>query len=96
MEHIEEAESFRRFLVLVTPVQSCRYHLDEIRRITRMLAMELKVKGLMNLQLALKDGEIYVLEVNPRASRTIPFVFQGHWCAAGKGRRTCYGRQEAS
>jgi carbamoyl-phosphate synthase large subunit len=39
-----------------------------------MLAMELKVKGLMNLQLALKDGEIFVLEVNPRASRTVPFV----------------------
>jgi carbamoyl-phosphate synthase large subunit len=43
-------------------------------RQTKMLAMELKVKGLMNIQYAIKNGEIYILEVNPRASRTVPFV----------------------
>ena len=43
-------------------------------RQTKMLAMELKVLGLINIQYAIKDGDIYVLEVNPRASRTVPFV----------------------
>ena len=75
MEHIEEAGVHSGDSSCSLPPYSLgRYHLDEIRRITRLLAMELKVKGLMNLQLALKDGEIFVLEVNPRASRTIPFV----------------------
>jgi carbamoyl-phosphate synthase large subunit len=75
MEHIEEAGIHSGDSSCSLPPYSLgRYHLDEIRRITRMLAVELEVKGLMNLQLALKDGEIYVLEVNPRASRTIPFV----------------------
>ncbi|HMK33884.1 MAG TPA: carbamoyl-phosphate synthase large subunit [Desulfomonilaceae bacterium] len=75
MEHIEEAGIHSGDSSCSLPPYSLgRYHLDEIRRITRMLAVELKVKGLMNLQLALKDGEIFVLEVNPRASRTIPFV----------------------
>ncbi|HVT82290.1 MAG TPA: ATP-grasp domain-containing protein, partial [Phycisphaerae bacterium] len=48
--------------------------LDEVRRNTLMLARELKVKGLMNVQFAIKDGNVYILEVNPRASRTVPFV----------------------
>ena len=75
MEHIEEAGVHSGDSACSLPPYSLgRSYLDEIRRITRMLALELKVKGLMNLQLALKDGEIYVLEVNPRASRTIPFV----------------------
>ncbi len=48
--------------------------LDEIRRCTYALARELHVCGLMNVQYAVKDGQVYVLEVNPRASRTVPFV----------------------
>jgi carbamoyl-phosphate synthase large subunit len=75
MEHIEEAGVHSGDSSCSLPPYSLgRYHLDEIRRVTRLLAKELQVKGLMNLQLALKDGEIFVLEVNPRASRTIPFV----------------------
>jgi carbamoyl-phosphate synthase large subunit len=75
MEHIEEAGIHSGDSSCSLPPYSLgRCHLDEIRRITRLLALELEVKGLMNLQLALKDGEIFVLEVNPRASRTIPFV----------------------
>jgi len=75
MEHIEEAGVHSGDSSCSLPPYGLgRYHLDEIRRITRLLALELGVKGLMNLQLALKDGEIFVLEVNPRASRTIPFV----------------------
>jgi carbamoyl-phosphate synthase large subunit len=75
MEHIEEAGIHSGdSSCSLPPYNLGRYHLDEIRRVTRLLALELKVKGLMNLQLALKDGEIFVLEVNPRASRTVPFV----------------------
>jgi carbamoyl-phosphate synthase large subunit len=75
MEHIEEAGVHSGDSSCSLPPYSLgRYHLDEIRRITKLLALELGVKGLMNLQLALKDGEIFVLEVNPRASRTVPFV----------------------
>ncbi len=75
MEHIEEAGVHSGDSSCSLPPYSLgRYHLDEIRRITRLLAGSLNVKGLMNLQLALKNGEFYVLEVNPRASRTIPFV----------------------
>jgi carbamoyl-phosphate synthase large subunit len=48
--------------------------LDQVREVTRRLALALKVRGLCNVQLAVKDGEVYVLEVNPRASRTVPFV----------------------
>ena len=47
---------------------------DEIRRQTRAIALELGVVGLMNVQFAVQDGEVFVLEVNPRASRTVPFV----------------------
>ncbi|NWN23136.1 hypothetical protein GY661_25145, partial [Escherichia coli] len=43
-------------------------------RQTEALARALKVKGLMNIQFAVKDGEVYLIEVNPRASRTVPFV----------------------
>ncbi len=46
----------------------------ELERQTRALALALNVGGLMNVQYAIKDGDIYVLEVNPRASRTVPFV----------------------
>jgi carbamoyl-phosphate synthase large subunit len=49
-------------------------HLDTIRRYTRRLGLALGVRGLMNVQYAIKDGVVYVLEVNPRASRTTPFV----------------------
>ncbi len=48
--------------------------LEEIRDLTRKFALELGVKGLMNVQYAIRDGVVYVLEVNPRASRTVPFV----------------------
>jgi carbamoyl-phosphate synthase large subunit len=49
-------------------------HLETIRRYTRQLGLALQVKGLMNVQYAIKDDVVYVLEVNPRASRTTPFV----------------------
>src|SRR6266850_4395934 len=52
----------------------CSSDLAEIERQTVALARALDVVGLMNVQFAVKDGEVYVLEVNPRASRTVPFV----------------------
>jgi carbamoyl-phosphate synthase large subunit len=75
MEHIEEAGIHSGDSACSLPP----YSLDdgvraEIARQSEALARALDVRGLMNLQLAIKDGEVYVLEVNPRASRTVPFV----------------------
>ncbi len=47
---------------------------DKVRAYAKEFAKELHVCGLMNMQLAVKDGELYMIEVNPRASRTVPFV----------------------
>jgi carbamoyl-phosphate synthase large subunit len=75
MEHIEEAGIHSGDSSCTIPPWSLAPDLVErIRAIARTLARELAVNGLMNLQLAIKDGQIYILEVNPRASRTVPFV----------------------
>jgi carbamoyl-phosphate synthase large subunit len=75
MEHIEEAGIHSGDSACVLPPQHIPAEiLDEIRRQTRALASAIGVIGLMNIQMAVKDGRIYVLEVNPRASRTVPFV----------------------
>ena len=75
MQHIEEAGIHSGDSACVLPPYKITVEaLDDIVRITKDLSLELKVQGLINLQFAYKDGEIYVLEVNPRASRTIPFV----------------------
>ena len=75
MEHIEAAGIHSGDSACLLPTRSIKkQHLETIVRITNSLARALKVKGLMNLQLALKDDVVYVLEVNPRASRTVPFV----------------------
>jgi carbamoyl-phosphate synthase large subunit len=74
-EHIEEAgiHSGDSSSVL-PPYKIAEEHLDTMRHYTRTLAQALKVKGLINIQFAIKDDRVYVLEVNPRASRTVPFV----------------------
>ncbi|MGA9460763.1 MAG: carbamoyl-phosphate synthase large subunit [Desulfobaccales bacterium] len=75
MEHIEEAGIHSGDSACVLPPYSLSLDIqEEIRRQTRALAAELGVVGLMNIQFAVKDHEVYVLEVNPRASRTVPFV----------------------
>ncbi|MBN1787652.1 MAG: carbamoyl-phosphate synthase large subunit [Sedimentisphaerales bacterium] len=75
MEHIEEAGVHSGDSACsLPPVSIPPKVLDEIKRQTKLLAMELKVKGLINIQFAVKGEDIYILEVNPRASRTIPFV----------------------
>jgi len=75
MEHIEEAGIHSGDSACVLPPISLNPGVVErIKEQTRSLARELKVVGLMNIQYAVKDDLIYVLEVNPRASRTVPFV----------------------
>jgi len=75
MQHIEEAGIHSGDSACVLPPYRITTDaMDEIIRITKALALELKVIGLINLQFAYKDGQVYVLEVNPRASRTVPFV----------------------
>ncbi len=75
MEHIEEAGIHSGDSACSLPPYSLNTSLvGEIRRQTEVMALELNVKGLMNVQYAVKDGTVYVLEVNPRASRTAPFV----------------------
>ncbi len=75
MEHIEEAGVHSGDSACVLPPVNIDPHfIEEMTRATRALATELNVVGLMNVQYALKDSQLYVLEVNPRASRTIPFV----------------------
>jgi len=75
MEHIEEAGVHSGDSACVIPPHTISKALEEeIVRDTKALARELQVKGLMNIQYAIREGEIYILEVNPRASRTVPFV----------------------
>ncbi len=75
MEHIEEAGIHSGDSACSLPPHSLDdATLAELEAQTKKLALALKVGGLMNVQYAIKDGEIYVLEVNPRASRTVPFV----------------------
>src|SRR6059036_290633 len=74
-EHIEEAGIHSGdSSCALPPVRIAEEHLETMRHYTRKLAAALAVKGLMNIQFAIKDDRVYVLEVNPRASRTVPFV----------------------
>ncbi len=74
-EHIEEAGIHSGDSSSVLPAQKIAVeHLETIQHYTGLLAKALKVKGLMNIQYAIQDNRLYVIEVNPRASRTVPFV----------------------
>ncbi|UCE06480.1 MAG: carbamoyl-phosphate synthase large subunit [bacterium] len=75
MQHIEEAGIHSGDSSCVLPSYMIQEkHVELMRKQTRMLAFKLNVKGLINIQFAIKDDVLYVLEVNPRASRTVPFV----------------------
>ncbi|MFQ5701859.1 MAG: carbamoyl-phosphate synthase large subunit [Acidobacteriota bacterium] len=75
MQHIEEAGIHSGDSACVLPPYLIAdEHLDTIRKNTEKLALALQVRGLMNVQYAIKDDVVHVLEVNPRASRTVPFV----------------------
>src|SRR5579864_8035064 len=75
MEHIEEAGIHSGDSACSLPPYSLSKEIvAELKRQTKELAKALRVRGLMNVQYAIRDGEVYVIEVNPRASRTVPFV----------------------
>lgn len=75
MEHIERAGVHSGDSMAVYPPQNLSLELKaKITQITRQLALELRCIGIMNIQFVIKDNEVYVIEVNPRASRTVPFL----------------------
>lgn len=75
MEHIEEAGVHSGDAAcVIPPISLSKEIMDTIEDYTRRIALALNVKGLINVQYAVKDGIVYVLEANPRASRTVPFV----------------------
>jgi carbamoyl-phosphate synthase large subunit len=75
MEHIEEAGIHSGdSACALPPITLSAAHLAEVRRYTAAIARGIGVRGLLNVQYALKDDDLYVLEANPRASRTVPFV----------------------
>ena len=95
MEHVEQAGVHSGDSGCSLPPYSLSAEIqDEIRDQTRKLAMALNVVGLMNIQFAVQNGVVYVLEVNPRASRTVPFVSKTTGLALAKiAARTMIGRK---
>lgn len=81
MQHIEQAGVHSGDSACSLPPYTLSQQVqDEMRDAVKKMAIELDVIGLMNVQLAWQDGEIYVIEVNPRASRTVPFVSRPSVC----------------
>ena len=79
MEHIEPAGIHSGDSHSVLPVFNLgKLEVEEMKDITRKIALQLKVKGLINIQFAIKDGKVYVIEANPRASRTTPFIAKAY------------------
>ena len=75
MQHIEEAGVHSGdSACILPPYKVSQYHLNIIREYTERLGLALEVKGILNVQFAIKEDVVYVLEVNPRASRTVPFA----------------------
>ncbi|MFA6804454.1 MAG: carbamoyl-phosphate synthase large subunit [Candidatus Methanomethylophilaceae archaeon] len=75
MEHVEYAGCHSGDATMVLPPFTVKQDIiDRMVEITTKVALALKIKGLMNLQLAIKDNEVYMIEANPRASRTVPFI----------------------
>ena len=72
--------------MFLPPYSIAQKHIDEMTEATKALARELNVIGLMNIQFAIMDDKVYVIEVNPRASRTIPFVSKATGVSPGKAR----------
>jgi len=95
LEHIEAAGCHSGDAAAVTPPISLSARtVAEVESIARRFASALRVVGLMNIQLAVKDGEIWMIEVNPRASRTVPFVSKAvGWSLAGVAARCMAGEK---
>ena len=95
LEHIEAAGCHSGDAAAVTPPISLSAEtVAEVEAIARKFAARLNVVGLMNIQLAVKDGDIWMIEVNPRASRTVPFVSKAvGWSLAGEAARIMAGEK---
>ncbi len=90
MEHIEQAGVHSGDSACSLPPYSLSKDIqDVIREQVKKLALELGVVGLMNMQFAVKDNEVYLIEVNPRAARTVPFVSKATGMAVAKNWRPC-------
>ncbi|MEM7740914.1 MAG: carbamoyl-phosphate synthase large subunit, partial [Pseudomonadota bacterium] len=98
MEHIEEAGVHSGDSACSLPPYSLSQDvIDELKRQTKALALALGVRGLMNVQFAIKDGDVFLIEVNPRASRTAPFVAKATGVPVAKiGARVMAGEKLAS
>ncbi|ALD15108.1 carbamoyl phosphate synthase large subunit [Buchnera aphidicola (Aphis glycines)] len=94
MEHIEQAGVHSGDSACSLPAYTLNQTIqDRIRQQVKKLALELSVKGLMNVQFAIKNNEIYIIEVNPRAARTVPFVSKATGLALAKiSVRVMYGQ----
>ena len=95
LEHVEAAGCHSGDAAAVTPpVSLSAKTIAEVERIARTFAEKLNVCGLMNIQLAVKNGEVWMIEVNPRASRTVPFVSKAvGWSLAGTAARCMAGER---
>ena len=95
LEHVEAAGCHSGDAAAVTPpVSLAKETIAEVERIARIFAEKLHVVGLMNIQLAVKDGRVWMIEVNPRASRTVPFVSKAvGWSLAGAAARCMAGER---
>ncbi|MBX9838838.1 MAG: carbamoyl-phosphate synthase large subunit [Silvanigrellaceae bacterium] len=95
MEHIEEAGIHSGDSSCIIPSISAKeIHLNKIKEISKNLAFELNTIGLMNIQIAIYEDEVYVLEVNPRSSRSIPFVSKATQVPMAKlGAYLCLGKK---
>ena len=95
MQHIEQAGIHSGDSACSLPPYSLSEEIqDEMREVCKKMARELGVRGLMNVQLALQDGKIYVIEVNPRASRTVPFVSKMYRHLSGQDCSPLHGGSE--
>jgi carbamoyl-phosphate synthase large subunit len=95
LEHVEAAGCHSGDAAAITPpVSLSEETIAEVERIARTFAERLHVVGLMNIQLAVKDGKVWMIEVNPRASRTVPFVSKAvGWSLAGAASRCMAGEK---
>ena len=91
MEHVEQAGVHSGDSACSLPPYSlCKELQDELRRQTVVMAKALGVVGLMNVQFAIQGETVYVLEVNPRASRTVPFVSKARACSSPRLRHAAW------
>lgn len=96
MEHIEQAGVHSGDSACSLPAYTLSQEIQDVmRQQVQKLAFELQVRGLMNVQFAVKNNEVYLIEVNPRAASYRSVRLQGNWCTAGESRGARDGRENA-